>query len=76
LDFAAVIRDLASRPAQVAELVQQTLDYTDYYNASVFGAGGMWFGAEQHLDHIVWQVQWPKDVTDAVIFTAPKLAQS
>jgi hypothetical protein len=69
LDFAAVIRDLASRPTHVAELVQQTLDYTGYCDASAFGAGGVWFGAETPLDPIVWRVQWPKDVTNAVIST-------
>jgi hypothetical protein len=69
LDFAAVIRDLASRPTHVNELVQQTLDYTGYCDASAFGAGGVWFGAKQHLDPIVWRVQWPKDITGAVVST-------
>jgi hypothetical protein len=73
LDFAAVIRDLASRPTHVHELVQQTLDYTGYCDASAFGAGGVWFGAKQHLDPIVWRVQWPKDVTSAVISTTNPL---
>jgi hypothetical protein len=69
LDVAAVIRDLASRPTHVRELVQQTLGYTGYCDASAFGAGGVWFGAEQRLDPIVWRVQWPKDVTATVVST-------
>jgi hypothetical protein len=69
LDFAAVIRDLASRPTHVNELVQKTLDYTGYCDASAFGAGGVWFGAERHLDPIVWRAQWPKDITAAVVST-------
>jgi hypothetical protein len=39
LDFAAIIRDLASRPTHVTELVQKELDYVGYCNASAFGAG-------------------------------------
>jgi hypothetical protein len=69
LDFAAVIRDLASRPTHVNELVQQPLDYAGYCDASAFGAGGVWFGACKHLRPIVWRVQWPKDITDAVVST-------
>jgi hypothetical protein len=69
LDFASVIRDLASRPTHVNELVQTPLDYTGYCDASAFGAGGVWFGAAQRLNPIVWRVQWPKDVTNAVIST-------
>jgi hypothetical protein len=69
LDFATVVRDLASRPTHVKELVQLTLGYTGYCDASAFGAGGVWFGANQKLDPIVWRVQWPKDVTHAVVST-------
>jgi hypothetical protein len=69
LDFATVIRDLASRPTQVTELVQQDLDYVGYCDASAFGAGGVWFGAQKPLSPIVWRVQWPKDVTEAVVST-------
>jgi hypothetical protein len=64
-----VIHDLASRPTHVDELVQKDLDYTGYCDASAFGAGGIWFGANKHLEPIVWRVQWPKDVTDAVVST-------
>jgi hypothetical protein len=67
IDIAAVIRDLASRPTHVSELVEQTLDYTGYCDASAFGAGGVWFGGKKKLKPIVWRVQWPKDVTDAVV---------
>jgi hypothetical protein len=42
LDVATVIKDLASRPTHVHELIQGTLDYTGYCDASAFGAGGVW----------------------------------
>jgi hypothetical protein len=69
LDFAVVIRDLASRPTHVNELVQQDLHYTGYCDASAFGAGGVWFGAGKHLPPMVWRVQWPTDITNAVVST-------
>jgi hypothetical protein len=70
LDFAAVVRDLASRPTHVKELVQQPLDYVGYCDASAFGAGGVWFGANTTLRPIVWRIQWPQDITNAVVSTS------
>jgi hypothetical protein len=67
IDVAAVIRNLAHRPTHVSELVQGTLDYAGYCDASAFGAGGVWFGGEQKLAPIVWRVEWPKDITAAVV---------
>jgi hypothetical protein len=67
IDIATVIRDLASRPTHVSELVQKDLDYVGYCDASAFGAGGVWFGGKTQLAPIVWQVQWPKDITTAVV---------
>jgi hypothetical protein len=72
IDAAVVIRDLARRPTHVSELTQHDLHYTGYCDASAFGAGGVWFGADRDLTPIVWRVQWPKDITDAVVsFTNP-----
>jgi len=70
LDVANVIRDLASRPTHVKELVQQLLNYTGYCDASAFGAGGVWFGANIALPPSVWRVQWPADITNNVISDA------
>jgi hypothetical protein len=68
LDMAGLIRNLASRPTHVSELVQaEQPDYIGYCDASGFGARGVWFGGRQHLDPIVWRVQWPKDITNAII---------
>jgi hypothetical protein len=67
LDVAVVIRDLSHRPTHISELTQQILHYTGYCDASAWGAGGVWFGAKNPLSPIVWRVQWPKDITDAVV---------
>jgi hypothetical protein len=68
LDIACVIRNLASRPTHVSELVQsENPDYIGYCDASGFGAGGVWFGGSTKLDPIVWRVQWPADITAALV---------
>jgi hypothetical protein len=68
LDMAGIIRNLASRPTHVSELVQaDEPDYIGYCDASGFGAGGVWFGGRKHLAPIVWRVPWPKDLTNAII---------
>jgi hypothetical protein len=67
IDITAVIQDLASRSTHVSKLIEQTLNYTGYCDASAFGAGGVWFGGGKDLKPIVWRVQWPKDVTNAVV---------
>jgi hypothetical protein len=70
LDVANVIQNLASRPTHVNELVQQLLNYAGYCDASAFGAGGVWFGANLALPPSVWQVQWPSDITNDVVSDA------
>jgi hypothetical protein len=67
IDIAAVIRDLSRRPTHVSELVQGSLAHTGYCDASAFGAGGVWFGGNTDMDPIVWRVEWPPDVTNAVV---------
>jgi hypothetical protein len=67
LDVAGVIKDMARRPTHVSELVQRPLEYVGFCDASAFGAGGVWFGAGTPLHPHVWRVQWPKDITDAVV---------
>jgi hypothetical protein len=61
------MRELASRPTHVNELVQKELDYIGYCDASAFGAGGVWFGGNKTLRPIVWRIQWPADVTKSVV---------
>jgi hypothetical protein len=67
IDIAAVIRDLSRRPTHVSELVQGSLVHTGYCDASAFGAGGVWFGGETDMEPIVWRIEWPPDLTKAVV---------
>jgi hypothetical protein len=67
IDIAAVIRDLASRPTHVSELVQGPLAHIGYCDASAFGAGGVWFGGVTKMEPFVWRVEWPPDITNSVV---------
>jgi hypothetical protein len=67
IDIAAVIRELASRPTHVSELVQGHLCHIGYCDASAFGAGGVWFGGTKAMHPIVWRVQWPSDIASNVV---------
>jgi hypothetical protein len=69
LNIASVIRDLASRPTHVSELVQGSLDYASCCDASAWRVGRVWFGGDEELPSIVWRQRWPQDITDAVVST-------
>ena len=38
-----------------------------YCDAGVFGAGGVWFSGSCPLPETVWRLQWPLDITAAVV---------
>jgi hypothetical protein len=42
-------------------------DYIGYCDASAFGAGGVWFSGQCPLPETVWRLQWPANITAAVI---------
>jgi hypothetical protein len=68
LNMGHALRNLASWPTHVSKLVQSDHpDYIGYCDASGFGAGGVWFGGQQKLAPIVWRIQWPKDITVALV---------
>jgi hypothetical protein len=67
IDIASVIRDLAGRPTHVSELVQGQLAHIGFCDASAFGAGGVWFGGDTQMEPIVWRIEWPTDITKAVV---------
>ena len=67
IDLRTMIMNLAQRPTHVNELVGLDLDYIGYCDASAFGAGGVWFSGKSELPPTVWRIQWPADITAAVI---------
>ena len=68
LDLKQLITTLAARPTHVLEILPlATPDYIGYCDASAFGAGGVWFSGQSTLPETVWRLQWPRDITAAVI---------
>ena len=68
LDLKQLITTLAARPTHVNEiLVPASPDYIGFCDASAFGAGGVWFSGVCSVPETVWRLQWPKDITAAVV---------
>jgi hypothetical protein len=68
LDMGHVLCNLASRPTHVSKLIQSDHpDYVGYCDASGFGTGGVWFGGQRKLAPIIWRIQWPSDITVALV---------
>ena len=68
LDLRQMVTTLAARPTHVKEILPALdPDYIGYCDASAYGAGGVWFSGQCPLPETVWQLQWPRDITAAVI---------
>jgi hypothetical protein len=69
LDLRQLVTSLAARPTHVREILPaHDPDYIGYYDASAFGAGGVWFSGTSPVPETVCQLQWLlDDITAAVI---------
>jgi hypothetical protein len=68
LDLRQLVTTLAARPTHIREILPaHDPDYIGYCDASAFGAGGLWFSGTSPVHETVWQLQWPLDITAAVI---------
>ena len=68
LDLRQMVTTLAARPTHVKEILPALdPDYIGYCDASAYGAGGVWFSGQCPLPETVWRLQWPRDITAAVI---------
>jgi hypothetical protein len=68
LDLRQLVTTLAARPTHVTEILPAPEpDYIGYCDASAYGAGGVWFSGLCPLPETVWRLQWPADITAAVI---------
>ena len=61
------LRESVSLPTKCASLVTAWPDYIGITDASSFGAGGVIFGENKAAPLSVFRVQWPPDITAAVI---------
>jgi hypothetical protein len=68
LDLRQIITTLAARPTHVNKILPASEpDYIGYCDASAYGAGGVWFSGRCPLPETVWRLQWPADISAAVI---------
>ena len=61
------LRESISKPTKCTQLVSAWPDYIGITDASSFGAGGVIFGERKATPLTVFRVQWPQDITNAVI---------
>ncbi len=68
LDLGQLITTLVARPTDVNEILPAPVpDYIADCDASAFSAGGVWYSRQCPLPERVWHLQWPADITAAVI---------
>jgi hypothetical protein len=68
LDLRQLITTLAARATHVNEILPAPVpNYIGYCDASAFGAVGVWFSGQCPLPETGWRLQWPADITAAVI---------
>jgi hypothetical protein len=67
-EWKILIKHLHARPISVYELRPATTPaYQGWGDASTsWGTGGVWFGAAQRLLPLVWFLQWPPDILQAI----------
>jgi hypothetical protein len=66
-DFGAIIKLFANRPTHCRELIAEAPGYIGYCDASKLGAGGVWLSGTSPLDPVVWRLEWPPDIQQAVV---------
>ena len=76
-DFRWLLRDIASRPTRIAELVPLLASALGYHDASGQGAGGVWFPAPHLVPRgdptqkpLLWRYKWPQDIIDNLVTTS------
>ncbi|KAG7365484.1 hypothetical protein IV203_038688 [Nitzschia inconspicua] len=67
-DWQLLIQQFHARPISVHELLPTSKPaYQGWADASTsWGAGEVWFGAAQPLLPIVWSIEWPPDIIEAI----------
>ena len=66
-DWGQLIKEATSEPTHVKELVVGDASYKGTLDASGEGAGGVWLPGTKALAPVVWRVEWPQDIKDALI---------
>ena len=66
-DWGQLIKEAAREPTHVKELVVGEAAYKGTLYASGEGAGGVWLPGTKPLAAVVWRVEWPQEVKDALV---------
>jgi hypothetical protein len=66
-DMRTILQESTTRPTRCKELIAGWPDYVGVVDASSFGAGGIIIGELLTCHPTVFQLQWPPDVTAAVV---------
>ena len=62
-DWKILIKEIASRPTSVHELVARDPHYIGYADASKRAVGGVWVNGTKSLNNFwVWRLEWPADI--------------
>ena len=61
------LRESTSKPTKCTSLVSAWPDYVGITDASSFGAGGIIVGENKSTPLTVFRVQWPQEITEAVV---------
>lgn len=66
-DWQILLKDTATRPTHVRELILHPACYRGFVDASGWGIGGVWFPGTHPIRPFVWFVQWPRDIAAAIV---------
>ena len=65
-DLRTMFKIIASRPTHCKQLHPRSPDYIGYCDACNYGAGGIWISGIKTIRPIVWRIQWPPQVVEAI----------
>lgn len=70
LDLRTLVRDLATRPTHVRELLPGDDHYVGNCDACATGAGGVWYSGTIGVPPLVWRLNFPTSVSSQVVSEA------
>ena len=69
-DWKTILRHIAKIPTHVLQLVDGFPDFLGYTDACGKGAGGVWIGLSEDIGHVVWRVEFPRDIQEDLCTSA------
>ena len=70
-DLLTIMKVVANRPTNVAQLVPGWPHFAGFCDACKFGAGGVWLSGKDEIHPTVWRFRWPPSIVD--LFNRKKL---